>query len=189
MNQIPKLRKKLTHYEIPGHAHELTFSCYHRRGYFQDPAVCNIFMEELLQAKEQFQFQLWAYVIMPSHVHLLIYPCQPSYKIAAILQAIKGRTSKRYGEILLEKSPATHENYCIKIGSKRSFRFWQSGGGFDRNLWNPQVIHYSIRYIERNPVRAGLVDVPEKWEWSSARARDCGKGLVPDDLDLPMLMK
>lgn len=146
-------------------------------------------MEELSRGRELFQFRLWAYVIMPSHVHLLIYPRQQNYKIADILQAIKGRTSKRYGDILLEQSPKTYENYCIKIGNKRSFRFWQAGGGYDRNFWSPEAIHNSINYIEKNPVRKGLIDSPENWEWSSARPRFTGKGLIPDDFDIPILMK
>ena len=69
------------------------------------------------------------------------------------------------------------------------FRFWQAGGGFDRNLWNAKAIHNSIKYIEYNPVRAGLVNAPEEWQWSSAHARSTNKGLLPDDLDIPMLMK
>ena len=69
------------------------------------------------------------------------------------------------------------------------FRFWQAGGGFDRNLWNAKAIHNSIKYIEYNPVRAGLVNAPEEWQWSSAHARSTNKGLLPDDLDIPILMK
>ena len=69
------------------------------------------------------------------------------------------------------------------------FRFWQAGGGFDRNLCNPKAIHSSVNYIEYNPVRAGLVNAPEEWQWSSARARYTKKGLLLDNLDIPLLMK
>ena len=68
-------------------------------------------------------------------------------------------------------------------------RFWQAGGGFDRNLWNAKAIHSSVNYIEYNPVRAGLVNAPEDWQWSSARTRYTNKGLLPDNLDIPVLMK
>jgi len=44
-------------------------------------------------------------------------------------------------------------------------------------------------YIEANPVHAGLVEDPEDWKWSSARARRYKKGLVPDDSEIPFLMK
>jgi len=94
--QKTEQRKKLKRYDIPGHAHELTFSCYHRFHYLKDERVCAIFIDELTHAREHFPFRLWAYVLMPNHVHLLIYPTQDEYKIATILQSIKGKTSKRY---------------------------------------------------------------------------------------------
>ncbi len=50
-------------------------------------------------------------------------------------------------------------------------------------------IHSSVHYIEYNPVRAGLVNAPEEWRWSSARTRYTNKGLLPDDLDIPVFMK
>jgi len=50
----------------------------------------------------------------------------------------------------------------IKKG-KKGFRVWEPGGGFDRNLWSVKAIHYTIRYIEGNPVRAELVVNPEDW--------------------------
>lgn len=70
-----------------------------------------------------------------------------------------------------------------------AFRFWQAGGGFDRNLWNPKAIHAAIAYIENNPVRAGLVDAPEKWPWSSAYAQANGKGVLPDRDSIPLWME
>ncbi len=118
-------------------------------------------IDELSQAREHFLFRLWAYVLMPNHVHLFIYPTQNEYKISAILQSIKGKTSKRYRDILLSESPEKYDKLCIKAGTKKVFRFWQAGGGFDRNLWNAKAIHSSINYIEYNPVRAGLVNAPE----------------------------
>ena len=78
---------------------------------------------------------------------------------------------------------------CIKIGKKKIFRFWQTGGEFDRNLWNAKAIHSSINCIEANPVHAELVENTEDWMWSSARAREYLVGLLPDDFDSPFLMK
>ncbi len=128
---------------------------------------------------------------MPNHVHLFIYPTRNEYKIAAILQSIKGKTSKRYRDILLAERPERYDKLCIKTGNKKVFRFWQAGGGFDRNLWNAKAIHSSVNYIEYNPVRAGLVNAPapEDWQYSSAHARCTNKGLLPDNLDIPVLMK
>ncbi len=184
-----KPRKKLKRYDTPGHAHELTFSCYHRFDYLNDTTCCSIFLEELERAKDNFKFNLWAYVLMPSHVHLLLFPYVIPYKISTILQSIKGRASKRYSEHLQTTAQNTYQDYCIGTGDKKKFRFWQAGGGFDRNLWNAKAIHSSINYIEANPVRAGLVNAPEDWRWSSAHTRVSSGGVMPDRVDIPILMQ
>ena len=75
-----------------------------------------------------------------------------------------------------------------RVGLNRKFRFWQAGGGFDRNLWNPEAIHRAINCIEANPVRANLAAAPKDWTWSSAYARATGWGVIPDNTDIPMLM-
>lgn len=49
------------------------------------------------------------------------------------------------------------------------FRFWQAGGGYDRNVGDESTLRTMIDYIHQNPVRRGLVDRPEDWIWSSAR--------------------
>ena len=102
--------------------------------------------------------------------------------------AVKGRTSKKYGEWIREKGPKHFERFPVRIGLKMKFRFWQAGGGVDRNLCNPEAIHPAIDYIEANPVRANLAAAPEDWTWSSAYARVTGCGVVPDNTDIPMLM-
>ncbi len=95
-----KPRKKLIRYDTPGHAHELTFSCYHRIDYLIDTTSCFLFLEELERAKDIFMFNIWAYVLMPNHVHLLLFPYKTPYKMSTILKSIKGRTSKKYGDHL-----------------------------------------------------------------------------------------
>ena len=65
-------------------------------------------------------------------------------------------------------------------------RFWQRGGGFDRNMWNPKAIYDAIEYIETNPVRAKLVTSPHEWNWSSARVRKRKEGIVPEIISLPI---
>ncbi len=90
---------------------------------------------------------------------------------------------------MLAERPERYDKLCLKAGNEKVFRFWQAGGGFDRNLCNAKAIHSSVNYIEYNPVRAGLVNAPEEWQWSSAHTRYTNKGLLPDDLDIPVLMK
>jgi putative transposase len=50
-----------------------------------------------------------------------------------------------------------------------TFRFWQEGPGYDRNLSEPSTAVAAIDYVHRNPVRRGLVERAVDWKWSSAR--------------------
>jgi REP-associated tyrosine transposase len=47
-------------------------------------------------------------------------------------------------------------------------RFWQRGGGYDRNVTEAAAVHQQIDYIHNNPVRRGLCGKPDEWLWSSA---------------------
>ena len=178
---------KNKHYNTPGHAHELTFSCYRRIPFFIDRLACAKFLFELNQGREDFSFLLWAYVIMPNHIHLLIWPTKNDYNIAKITKSIKGRLAKKYLTHLKETKNTFILNQCSVVEKgMNKHRFWQRGGGFDRNLWNPKAIHDSIGYIEANPVRLRFVSTPEEWLWSSARARKIGEGVIPDVFTLPV---
>ena len=125
---------------------------------------------------------------MPDHVHLLVWPGENGEIIPEILHRLKGRTSKDYSMHIKIHCPQDYDSYCVNTQKKKHFKFWQSGGGFDRNLWNAKPVHNSIEYIEGNPVQAGLVNEPGEWPWSSAWARKHQQGLIPDDKNIPNLM-
>jgi putative transposase len=175
-------------YNTPGHAHELTFSCYNHRDYFSAPTACEMLLRELQRARDERHFRIWAYVVMPNHVHLLIWPVQGVYSISRIQNDIAGRMAKRYRDYLLSDDPERFEAFTLRERRRKVFRFWQRGGGYDRNLWNTEAIHRAIEYIEANPVRKNLVREPQEYRWSSAYARANGTGLVPDRFEMPMRM-
>ena len=177
-------RKNNHHWNLSGHAHELTFSCYAGAEYLKDSTACSILLEELKKARNIYSFKLLAYVFMPTHVHLLIVPAYPDYNISKMLSGIKGVMSRKYRKHLQETDMAKHDLFLVKKRDTVSFVFWQPGAGFDRNLWNPEAIHAAINYIEANPVRKNLSVAKEKWKWSSASAG----GLVVDGRDASVLM-
>jgi putative transposase len=69
-------------------------------------------------------------------------------------------------------------------GGRAERLFWQSGGGFDRNIVEPRTLMAMIDYIHMNPVRRGLVERPTDWKWSSAGwyAGVDRCGLIPDPI-------
>ena len=58
--------------------------------------------------------------------------------------------------------------HTIKLYPKTERLFWQSGGGYDRNIIEPATLLKMIDYLHNNPVRRGLVQRAIEWWWSSA---------------------
>ena len=81
---VPR-RKTVRHFDAPGDCHELTCSCYQRRPLLQLPGVIPLLAEAVDRATEGQGFDLLAFVFMPEHVHLLVYPTQTVAKVADLL--------------------------------------------------------------------------------------------------------
>jgi putative transposase len=115
-------------------------------------------------------FRLVAFVYMPEHVHLLAYPTGPNPRLDLLLKAIKRPFSTRVKqELVASQSPLLNTLTVRERPGVHRFRFWQEGGGYDRNLRTPSAILAAIEYIHRNPVRRGLCERAIEWRWSSAR--------------------
>src|SRR5262249_2061581 len=144
--------------------------------------TCQWLVESILEARQELRFDLWAYVFMPEHVHLIVHPRGVPSNVAAILKAIKGPVGSRAMSFLEEHSPECLPVLTRRRGQKTERLFWMSGGGYDRNVIEPATLMVMVEYVHRNPVRRGLVERPEDWRWSSA-AWYLGAGespLVPD---------
>ncbi|MGB0716915.1 MAG: REP-associated tyrosine transposase [Phycisphaerae bacterium] len=187
-NDQEKFRKSCRRYNIPGHAHSLTFSCYRRQPFFSTAMSCQWFIDALSAAREKYEFDLWAYVLMPEHVHLLIYPRKEKYSISNILRSLKWPVSMQARKYAFENQSIVLAPMWHRLSEGRAAtRFWQRGGGYDRNLHNSRLIYNTIEYIHRNPIRRGLTDLPENWNWSSAAyyLRGWDVPIVPDLESLP----
>ena len=183
-------RKTCRRYNVPGDAHALTFSCFKRRAFLARDRSRRWFMESLDAARTKHAFDVWAYVLMPEHVHLLIFPRASDYSISDILTDIKQPVTRWAFKYLQTRVPDSLSIMRDEQPSgKMAHRFWQRGGGYDRNLTKPKTIHATIDYIHTNPVRRELVDAADDWYWSSARYH-MGRTdvpLVPDVGSIPLL--
>jgi putative transposase len=107
---------------------------------------------------------------MPEHVHLLIYPLRDVYSISGILLDMKRPVARQAVRFVRAQAPGFLKMMRDEQpNGEVAYRFWQRGGGYDRNLVNTKTVHATIDYIHANPVRRGLADTPEDWPWSSAR--------------------
>jgi putative transposase len=166
---------------VPGHAHELTFSCYQRFAFLKAERTCQWLADAIANARIRHDFALWAFVFMPEHVHLIVYPRQPEYKMRRVLAGIKLPVAKRAINFLV----ATNSPWLTKITRQRGTRterlFWQSGGGYDRNITSGKTLLQMIDYLHNNPVRRGLVQRARDWKWSSAAWFEGGFSPIPLD--------
>lgn len=124
--------------------------------YLQIPEVAEIVNQEIQSAFQQSDDQLAAWVIMPNHVHILGTAAAAGVQSPSeLLRRIKGRSARFANQ------------YLCRTGVSP---FWQSET-YDRWIRNPEEFASVKRYIERNPVVAGLAATPQDYRWSSTGVR------------------
>lgn len=157
-----RLRKRMKRREGPNEVRFLTFSCYHRLPLLTDPWIADFFLHTLGEARAERRCELFAYVVMPEHVHLLLRPHRDD-TAADLLASVKTSVSQKVvNRWKREKNPLLAK---ITLGSTR--HFWQPGGGFDRNVRNLTEFSKEVLYCHQNPVERGLVRSANEYTWSS----------------------
>jgi putative transposase len=107
---------------------------------------------------------------MPEHIHVLLWPQEPVYEIRLIRTALKVPVQRKALAFLRSSAPAFLEQLRDEQpNGVVHYRFWQRGGGYDRNIIEPATLRTVIEYLHQNPVRRGLVPEATDWPWSSAR--------------------
>jgi len=125
-------------------------------------------IESLEHARHTLHFDVWAWVFMPNHVHVIVHPRLKSCDIATIRRMIKQPVARRAIGWIRHHAPDWLPRLARQRGSRREYLFWQSGGGYDRNITEGRTLLKMIDYIHNNPVRAGLALRAADWTWSSA---------------------
>jgi putative transposase len=106
---------------------------------------------------------------MPEHFHAIFWPTAETYSVSAVLKTLKQSVAARAIRYVRRSAPQFLDRMTDRQpNGTTAVRFWQRGGGYDRNLWSPDEIWKMIDYIHANPVRRRLCDTPELWPWSSA---------------------
>ena len=139
----------------PGYPHHIT-----QRGnrrlptFFSDDDYVS-YLDLMSDWCRHYGVEIWAYCLMPNHVHLIAVPTE------------KDSLNRAIGE--------AHRRYTRMINFREGWRghLWQ--GRFASYVLDERYLLACVRYVENNPVRAKLTDRAEKWRWSSAAAHISGK--------------
>jgi putative transposase len=108
------------------------------------------YLEIMTECSHRHGVEIWAYCLMPDHVHLIAVPKEKN-SLSSCLRAAHGRYTRYINR---------------RVGS--SGQFWQ--GRYSSHLLDEQYLIACTRYIEINPVKREYVAQPEDWPWSSAQA-------------------
>jgi putative transposase len=172
-------RRKLQRFEAAGHVRYLTFSCYRRLPLLKHDAIRELFIKRVAIVCETQHVRLLAWVIMPEHVHLLVFP-ESEPDLERFTHAVK----RPVAEAVLRRWKKLEAPILKKIAHGTGYRYWQTGGGYDRNVFTPEGVLKKIEYTHNNPLRRGLVENATEYAWSSARwyARHADAKLPCSDL-------
>jgi putative transposase len=146
---------RLARVVIPGHPHHVT-----QRGnggartFFGDSDYA-LYRDLLAAHCDAAGVEVWAWCLMPNHVHLILVPSDADGLRRALARV--------------------HRIYCgtIQARRKRTGHFWQ--GRFGAVAMDEPHLAAALRYVSLNPVRARLVQRPQDWRWSSTRAHLRGR--------------
>jgi len=165
----------------PWEALALTFSCFQGKPFLLSDHAKHAFADAMNQTREKYLFDIWAYVLMPNHIHIIIWPREETYSISSILKSVKQSVSRKViGQLRKTNSPGLQR--MATKDKTNPYRFWQDGGGYDRNIRNTAELREMMRYIHNNPVRKELVECAGEWYWSSFREWEFdAQGPIPID--------
>lgn len=144
---------------LPGMPHHVTQRGNRRQPTFLCEADYALYLGLLRHWSRKSGTRVWAWCLMPNHVHLVLMPVLED-GLRATLAPL-------------------HRRYTWEINQREGWRghLWQDR--FASFPMDDGHVHACLRYVELNPVRAGLVEGAEEWPWSSARAH---LGIAADGL-------
>ncbi|MEN8169444.1 MAG: transposase [Pseudomonadota bacterium] len=145
---------------VPGYPHHVTQRGNRRQQTFFCDDDYRYYIELLSKYSREYGTEVWAYCLMPNHIHLVMVPSKEDGLRATL------------GEV--------HRRYTRHVNFRKGWRghLWQER--FHSFVMDEVYLMATVRYVERNPIVARLCNEPADWPWSSATAHFKGvdDGLV-----------
>jgi putative transposase len=146
---------RLARIVIPGLPHHVTQRGNRRERVFFSDEDYQFYLDELRAAAQKAESEIWAWCLMPNHVHLLIVPRDVDGLRLTVANA--------------------HRRYAGRLNARNKWtgHVWQ--GRYSSVVMDEAHLWSALAYVSLNPVRARLVERAQDWPWSSARAHLTGK--------------
>ena len=151
-------------YVLPGYAYHVTQRGTDRQNVFRQAGDRDVYLDLLRDQRQDAGVSLQTYCLMSNHVHLIVTPDHGD-SLAVLFRRVHGRYAQYF-----------NARY------RRSGHLWQ--GRFFSCPLSPDHLEVAVRYVEFNPVRAGMVLNPIDYRWSSAAAHCKGLAEGEDLLDV-----
>jgi putative transposase len=140
---------------VPHYPHHVTQRGNRRQKTFFSDADYRAYLKLLAEAKVESGVDIWAYCLMPNHIHIVAVP--------------------KHKDGLAQFFRIAHRQYSRMINFREGWRghLWQER--FHSFVMDERHLMATVRYVELNPVRAALCADPQDWRWSSVQAHLLGR--------------
>jgi putative transposase len=145
---------------------------------FTRPQTTAIVLDALKYRQEQADWQIYGYVILENHLHMVV----QTKDLSAELPRFKSYTARKLIDYLKERCAERllkQFSFFRKEHKRdREYQLWEEGS-HPEMIENEMVLRQKLEYIHQNPVKRGYVDDPIHWRYSSARNYAGCPGLIP----------
>ena len=141
---------RLARVVVPGIPHHITQRGNRRQAVFFSDNDKTKYINFLKEEASKNKVLIWAWCLMNNHVHFVVVP------------STEESLSKTFGD--------THKRYTRMINFREKWRGYLWQGRFSSFPMDESYLLSAVRYVERNPVEAGVVSKAEDYPWSSAKA-------------------
>jgi putative transposase len=167
----------------PTHLYFITTSAVQRAHVFRRDVIKRILVDSLNTGRILGQYQLFAFVIMPNHVHIIV-RCLGSYAPSDLVREFKKATSN----LIISHYEAEHNRKTlaflaasVKPGQNQEHAVWEDEYQA-KDIFSPDFLREKMEYIHNNPLQPHwrLAELAEDYVWSSARFYLAGgRALIP----------
>ncbi|RKR82991.1 REP element-mobilizing transposase RayT [Mucilaginibacter gracilis] len=163
--------------------HFITFSVVKWIDAFTRIQYREILLDSIKYCQQNKGLEVYAWVVMSNHVHMII--GTQNLPMQGIIRDLKKHTSKSIVKVIRENEQESRRDWLIWMFEREGKRnpnnevhqFWQQDN-HPIELYSNEVMQQKLDYIHNNPVKAGWVDEPQHYLYSSARDYGGGKGLL-----------